>query len=190
MNAKKLRAAAEAVLFASGEPIGIKKISEVLEISESETRKVLDDLSAFLDENECGICLLRLADKYQLCTKTEYSDIVRTVIDQKKNVPLSQAALEVLAVVAYNQPITRAFVEQVRGVDCSAVITNLVQKNLLEEKGRMDLPGRPLLYGTTPEFLRCFCISSLSELPEIDKSADENSESNEDSEEVPIIDRT
>ena len=90
---------------------------------------------------------------------------MRDALELKRNTPLSQAAMEVLAVVAYNQPVTKAFVEQVRGVDCSGVIGSLVQKGLLEERGRMELPGRPLLYGTTENFLRCFGLSSIGELP-------------------------
>jgi segregation and condensation protein B len=125
------------------------------------------ELARILDDRGSGICLLRLGSKYQLCSRVEYAQQVRSVLDIKKNAPLSPAAFEVLAVVAYNQPVTKAYVEQIRGVDCSGVISTLCQKGLLEEKGRLDLPGRPLLYGTTPDFLRCFCISSLSELPEL-----------------------
>ena len=92
---------------------------------------------------------------------------VGDVLEMKKNTPLSSAAFEVLAVVAYNQPVTRSFVDQVRGVDCSGVISSLVNKGLIEEKGRLDLPGKPILYGTTPVFLRCFCLESLEDLPEL-----------------------
>ena len=102
-----------------------------------------------------------------LCSRVEYAQQVRNVLDMKKNAPLSPAAFEVLAVVAYNQPVTKAYIEQIRGVDCSGVVATLCQKGLLEEKGRLDLPGRPLLYGTTPDFLRCFCLSSLADLPEL-----------------------
>jgi len=111
------------------------------------------------------LCLLRLGNRYQLCTRTEFAQSVRQALEIKRNAPLSQAAFEVLAVVAYNQPVTKSFVEQVRGVDCSGVVNTLCQKGLLEEKGRLELPGRPLLYGTTTEFLRCFSFSSLEDLP-------------------------
>ncbi|MBR5011510.1 MAG: SMC-Scp complex subunit ScpB, partial [Clostridia bacterium] len=104
---------------------------------------------------------------YQLSTKKEYAPYIKKVFDIKRKTPLSQAALEVLAVVAYNQPVTKAFIEQVRGVDCSAVITTLTEKELIEERGRLELPGRPLLYGTTKNFLRCFGVSDLSELPQL-----------------------
>jgi len=111
------------------------------------------------------VVMQRLGDQVQLCTRTEFSEPVRTVLAMKKNTPLSGAAFEVLAVIAYNQPVTKSFVEQVRGVDCSGVIGSLTQKGLIEEKGRLELPGRPIVYGTTPAFLRCFCIESLDELP-------------------------
>ena len=106
-----------------------------------------------------------LENSAQFCTNPVYIEPVRGVLDLKRNTPLSQAAIEVLAVVAYNQPVTKAFVEQVRGVDCSGVIGSLMQKGLLEERGRLELPGRPLLYGTTDTFLRCFQLASLEELP-------------------------
>lgn len=114
---------------------------------------------------ESGIHLLLLEGSAQFTINPAFIEPVRGVLDLKRNTPLSQAALEVLAVVAYNQPVTKAFVEQVRGVDCSGVIGSLMQKELLEERGRLELPGRPLLYGTTENFLRCFQLSSLEELP-------------------------
>ena len=122
-----------------------------------------------------------------MVSKKEFDPQIRTVMDLRRNTPLSQAALEVLAVVAYNQPVTKAFVEQVRGVDCSGVIGSLTTKGLVEEKGRLELPGRPLLYGTTENFLRCFNISSLDELPPLpegdeDKESEENGEEQEKTE--------
>jgi segregation and condensation protein B len=106
----------------------------------------------------------------------DYAPQIRTVMDLRRNTPLSQAALEVLAVVAYNQPVTKAFVEQVRGVDCSGVIGSLTTKGLVEEKGRLELPGRPLLYGTTEHFLRCFNIASLDELPPLPEDGEKKEE--------------
>ncbi len=164
---EQIRAACEAILFASGEPLECARIAEALELDMDTVAGALWELARSLDERGSGICLLRLGSKYQLCSRVEYAQQVRSVLDIKKNAPLSPAAFEVLAVVAYNQPVTKAYVEQIRGVDCSGVISTLCQKGLLEEKGRLDLPGRPLLYGTTPDFLRCFCLSSLSELPEL-----------------------
>lgn len=176
MNVVEMQAAAEAMLFAAGEPLEVDRIAKVLEIDIENTEQILMNLQAQLDERNSGICLLKLGDKYQLCTKKQYADHIRDIMDMKRNSPLSQAAFEVLAVVAYNQPVTKSFVEQVRGVDCSGVMATLCQRGLLEEKGRLDLPGRPLLYGTTPEFLKCFCVSSLEELPELPEreAEDEN----------------
>ena len=165
MTFKELRAAAEAVLFASGEPIEAEKIAEALEISVEDVEKLIASIIDELNDRNSGICIIKLDDKYQMCTRLELAKYVKNALEIKKNTPLSQAAFEVLAIVAYNQPVTKSFIEQVRGVDCSGPIANLVQKSLIEEKGRLDLPGRPLLYGTTDGFLRCFCISSLSELP-------------------------
>lgn len=167
MTNEQIRAACEAILFASGEPVEAARIAEALEIEIETVTGALWELSRILDERESGICLLRLGSKYQLCSRTEYAQQVRNVLDIKKNAPLSPAAFEVLAVVAYNQPVTKAYIEQIRGVDCSGVVATLCQKGLLEEKGRLDLPGRPLLYGTTPDFLRCFCLTSLADLPEL-----------------------
>lgn len=167
MTNEQIRAACEAILFASGEPVEAARIAEALEIEIETVTAALWELSRILDERESGICLLRLGSKYQLCSRTEYAQQVRNVLDIKKNAPLSPAAFEVLAVVAYNQPVTKAYIEQIRGVDCSGVVATLCQKGLLEEKGRLDLPGRPLLYGTTPDFLRCFCLTSLADLPEL-----------------------
>lgn len=167
MKASKLQAAVEAILFASGEPVELERIAEALRIEPGVCEQIILNLSAKLDEQNSGICVLRLDNMYQLSSRTEYAEVIRDVLELRKNTPLSQAAFEVLAVVAYNQPVTKSFIEQVRGVDCSGVISTLCQKKLIEEKGRLDLPGKPLVYGTTPDFLRCFSISSLDELPAI-----------------------
>ena len=181
MTSKELMPMLEAVLFAMGEPIEIERLCVALSEDEFVLGEALKKLQEKYESDEYGICLLRLDNKYQICTKQKYADNIRSVIEVKKNAPLSQAAFEVLAIIAYNQPVTKAFVEQIRGVDCGGVISSLCQKSLIEEKGRLDLPGRPLIYGTTAEFLRCFCISSLDELPPLpDASAIENSESDED----------
>ena len=172
MKVDEMQAAVEAILFASGDPIEYEKIAEALEIEPDYALSLLMNLGAQLDERGSGICLVRMDNRFQLCTRSEYYDKVRAVLEIKKNSPLSNAAFEVLAVVAYNQPVTKSFVEQVRGVDCSGVMATLCQKGLIEEKGRLDLPGRPLLYGTTPEFLKCFSVSSLDELPELPERED------------------
>ena len=167
MKVQQLQAAAEAILFAAGEPLELARIAEALELDEEYTVKILDRLGAELDERESGLCLVRMDKQYQLCTRTQFADVIRGVLEVKKNAPLSAAAFEVLAVIAYNQPVTKSYIEQVRGVDCSSVVNTLCLRGLVEEKGRLELPGRPLLYGTTPDFLKCFCMSSLTELPEL-----------------------
>ncbi len=166
-NDKALLAAAEAILFACGEPLEGEKIASALNLELEESNELLLKLQKDLDKNNRGICLLILGGKYQLASREEFIEQIRYVLDKKRNTPLTQASLEVLAIIAYNQPVTRAFVEQVRGVDCGGVISTLTEKKLIEEKGRLDLPGRPLVYCTTVNFLRCFSISDLSQLPEI-----------------------
>lgn len=176
MNKKELISAFEAVLFASGEPMSIERFSQVLEISPDEVIEVMDALSQKLIKNSNGFELVRLENMYQLATKKEYALYIKKAFDIRRRTPLSPAALEVLAVVAYNQPVTKSFIEQVRGVDCSGVVTTLIEKGLLEERGRLELPGKPLLYGTTKNFLRSFSISDLSELPPLPKNEQENTD--------------
>lgn len=179
MTDKEIKAACEAVLFACGESVNAKRIAQALELDEKKVEPQLEALVNDYENVEHGIAVIKLNDSYLMCNKKQHGEAIRRVMDIKKNTPLSQAALEVLAVIAYNQPVTKAFIEQVRGVDCSGVIGSLTTKNLIEEKGRLELPGRPLLYGTTENFLKCFQISSLDELPELPKqqeNKDENSE--------------
>lgn len=169
MNKEQLISAMEAVLFASGDPVSIDRLSQVFEVSPEKTESIASALEKKLEENKSGVKLIRLENKYQLATRNEFAEYIKKAFDIKRKTPLSPAALEVLAVIAYNQPVTRSFVEQVRGVDCSGVITTLIEKELIEERGRLELPGKPLLYGTTDNFLRCFSISDLSELPPLPK---------------------
>ncbi len=180
MTSKELIPMLEAVLFAMGEPIEIERLCVALDLDEVVVSDVLAKIQEKYESDDFGICLLKLDNKYQICTKQKYADNIRSVIEVKKNAPLSQAAFEVLAIIAYNQPVTKAFVEQIRGVDCSGVISSLCQKSLIEERGRLDLPGRPLIYGTTAEFLRCFCISSLDELPPLPESTVQEESTDED----------
>lgn len=171
-DALRLQNALEAVVFASGEPIEIQKIAQAFAMNEDDIRDSLDRLAAFYEERKGGVVLKKLGDSYQFLSRPEYIDDIRKVLDVRRNQPLSQAAFEVLAIIAYNQPVTKSFIEQVRGVDCSGVVGTLCQRDLIEECGRLDLPGRPLLYCTTTNFLRCFCLSSLTELPELPEDND------------------
>ena len=165
MNNEKINAAIEAILFANGSSVEPSRIATALEISEGEACDRLEELKNEYQNAQRGITIIKLGKSYQMVTVKEYAPYIRTVMDLRRNTPLSQAALEVLSVIAYNQPVTKSFVEQIRGVDCSGVIGSLTAKDLIEEKGRLELPGRPLLYGTTENFLRCFNISSIEELP-------------------------
>ena len=162
----------EAVLFAGGEPVPISRLAAALELSEEKVEKTAVLLEEKLSGPQSGIELLRLGDSLQLATKKQYEEPVRTAFELRRSTPLSSAAFEVLAVVAYNQPVTKAYIEQVRGVDCSGVVSSLVLKGLIEECGRLDLPGRPILYGTTDTFLRCFGLENLSALPPLPEEED------------------
>lgn len=174
MNSNNVLASLEAMLFAAGDPVEPAKLAEVLDIDVENVIKMLGHLEADYDERGSGIRLIRVDGKYQLCTREEYSEEVRGLLEIKKNTPLSQAAFEVLAIVAYNKTVTRSFIEQIRGVDCSGPVSNLIQKGLIEEKGRLDLPGRPLVYGTTDRFLRCFSLNSLEDLPDLPEDSEKN----------------
>lgn len=171
----------EAMLFAAGDPVEASKLAEVLDIDIESVTKMLGHLGALYDERESGLMLIKIDSKYQLCTREKHSEEVRKLLEIKKNTPLSNAAFEVLAIIAYNKTVTRSFVEQVRGVDCSGPISSLVQKGLIEEKGRLDLPGRPLIYGTTDRFLRCFSLNSLDDLPELPKTEEVENIAKDDS---------
>jgi segregation and condensation protein B len=167
----------ELVRFAPlGDPVEIKRLSEALEIPESAVQTQLDILTDEYASMDRGITIIRLNDSYQMVSVKQFAPQVRKAMDLRRNIPLSQAAMEVLAVIAYNQPVTKSFVEQVRGVDCSGVIGSLTTKDLIEEKGRLELPGRPLLYGTTEHFLRCFNVSSLEELPPLPETEEPSAE--------------
>lgn len=155
------------ILFAVGDAVSINFLADVTELSPKEVSEGLKLLEDNLKNEESGIYLCRMEDKVCLATKDKNANYVKKALQGRKNSPLSNAALEVLAIIAYNQPTTKAFVEQVRGVESSQVVANLLAKELIEEKGRLDAPGKPILYATTPEFLRCFKIKSLSELPQL-----------------------
>lgn len=167
MDFNFMTGALEAILFASGEPIEAEKLAQTLETDTATLITVIDGLNEYYNDNQRGFEIVKLENSYQMTTRAFYSEITRRALDHRRNTPLSNAALEILAVVAYNQPVTKGYVEQIRGVDCFYGINSLIEKGLIEERGRLDAPGRPRLYGTTPDFLRCFGISSLDELPRL-----------------------
>lgn len=173
---KEIYSAIESVLFANGSPLSAEKIADAIGIEKDVVTKLIDTLIDRYIEEKRGIRIIKFEnDRYQMCSNPDNAQYVRNIMAIRKNVPLSSASMEVLAVIAYNQPVTKAFVEQIRGVDCSGIIANLISKELIEEKGRLELPGRPLIYGTTDNFLRCFNISSVDELPSVPQKDDDKS---------------
>lgn len=167
MNQKTIRAAVEAMLFAYAEPIGADKLAQALQLPLTSVEPALEELRARYTREDSGLCLLHLNTHWQLATKADFAEPVRRVLDSRRSVPLGPAAMETLTVIAYNQPVSRAFIEQVRGVDSSSSVSGLLEKGLIEEAGRLDLPGRPVAFRTTDVFLRCFGLSSLEDLPPI-----------------------
>ena len=159
-----IKRAIEAILFAAGYPVKYEKLSEVIGLSQRDIRGLVESMVSEYDGR--GIQLLIYPDTCQLTTKEVFAPYIREALGIKRGGNLSASSLEVLAVVAYNQPVTRAYVDTVRGVDSSYAVTSLLDKNLIEAVGRLDAPGRPMLYGTTDKFLRVFGLSSLADLPE------------------------
>ena len=164
---KNIEGAIEAILYAAGYPVKYEKIAEVLGLDVRNTKKLIEHMSEeFNRENtKRGISLLMFDDTCQFCTKEQYAPYIREALGIRRGGNLSASSMEVLAIVAYNQPITRSFVDQVRGVDSSYAMNSLIDKGLIEACGRLDAPGRPMLYATTEKFLRVFGLLSLSELP-------------------------
>lgn len=167
MEIKELRGAIEAILFACGDAVAVDRLAAVLEITTDEVEYICRDLADRLTDSESGLQLVKTDDRYQLCTVEKFAPQIREMLDLRRNTPLSNAAMEVLAVIAYNEPVTKNFIERVRGVDCSGVVSSLVNKGLIEEAGRLEVPGRPMLYKTSLQFLRCFGMESLSQLPKL-----------------------
>lgn len=165
LEMKELQSAVEAILFASGEAVHIDRICLALELDKLSVEELLHGLSDYYAFERRGIRLVRMEDKWQLCSAPEYADMIRKAFEVRKPAKLSQPALEVLAIIAYHQPTTRAQVDQIRGVDSSYTMTLLLERDLIEECGRLQVPGRPRLYRTTDNFLRSFHLSSLKDLP-------------------------
>ena len=167
MDLREVEAAMEGILFASGEPLGIDRICLALDLDRPTAEQVLQKLGDHYAYERRGIRLVRMEDSYQLCSAPDYADVIRKAFEIRKTAKLSQPALEVLTIVAYYQPTTRAYVDQVRGVDSSYTMGLLLERGLIEEAGRLQVPGRPRLYRTTKKFLRDFHLDSLQELPEM-----------------------
>ena len=164
---KEIEAAVEGILFASGEPVHIDRICLAAELDRPTAELVLQKLMDYYSFERRGMRLLRLEDSWQLCSAPEYADVIRRAFEIRKPAKLSQPALEVLTIIAYYQPTTRAYVDQIRGVDSSYTVGLLLDRHLIEECGRLQVPGRPRLYRTTKAFLRAFHLNSLEDLPEM-----------------------
>ena len=167
LDLRGVEAAVEAILFAAGEPLPIERICLALDLDRPTAEQVLQKLGDHYAYERRGIRLVRMEDSYQLCSSPDYADLIRKAFEIRKTARLSQPALEVLTIVAYYQPTTRAYVDQVRGVDSSYTVGLLLERGFIEECGRLQVPGRPRLYRTTKKFLRDFHLSSLEELPEM-----------------------
>ena len=167
LEMKEVEAAIEGILFASGEPVAIDRICMATDMDRPTVELVLQKLADYYAYERRGMRLQKMDDSYQLCSAPEYGDIIRRAFEVRKPAKLSQPALEVLTIIAYYQPTTRAYVDQIRGVDSSYTVGLLLDRHLIEECGRLQVPGRPRLYRTTKEFLRVFHLSSLEELPEM-----------------------
>jgi len=174
MELKQAESIIEAVLFAAGDAVDVEKISDILDIDIKSTRALVTALADKYDREMRGIQIIRLEDSYQMCTRRDYQEYISKLVEPRRSQSLSNAAMEVLAIVAYKQPVTRAVIEQIRGVSCDTLVNKLLEKNFIEEVGRLDTPGRPMLFGTTEEFLRCFGIESLAELPEFEEENPED----------------
>ncbi len=170
----ELEARLEAVLFASGDAVGVDRLSEALGVSTDLIYATAESLSNQYDFGHRGIILVRLENRLQLASRPDFAEDIRRATENRRPPSLGPAALEVLTIVAYRQPVTRAFVEQLRGVDSGGTVNSLAEKGLIEEAGRLDVPGRPILYRTTEAFLRAFAISSLDELPALPALQTEN----------------
>lgn len=167
LEMKEVEAAIEGILFASGEPVAVDRICMALDMDRPTVELVLQRLADYYSYERRGMRLLKMEDSYQLCSAPEYGDMIRRAFEVRKPAKLSQPALEVLTIIAYYQPTTRAYVDQIRGVDSAYTVGLLLDRHLIEECGRLQVPGRPRLYRTTQAFLRAFHLQSLDGLPEM-----------------------
>lgn len=168
METEEIGRAIEAILFAAGDPVGAQRMAQAIGVGVDQVEAALKTLMDAYSFQRRGMRIIQLEDAYQMVSAQDMSDVITRALETRKPPKLSASALETLTVIAYYQPTTKAFVEQIRGVDSSYTISALLNKKLIEEQGRLSVPGRPILYGTTPDFLRTFGISSLDDLPEVD----------------------
>jgi segregation and condensation protein B len=182
-----LKYAIEGILFAAGEPVKASKLAVVLETDIEKIYEAVDELKVEYNSQHRGFNIIDIMDGYQICSRPEYYQYIQEILGEQRNQPLSNAAMEALAIIAYKQPITRGQIEHIRGVNSDGCVNRLYERGLIDEAGRLDAPGRPILYVTTPTFLRCFGLKSPKDLPPINFKQlhidDIDDESNEQSEE-------
>ncbi len=164
---KNLKYAIESILFAAGDAVKTAKLAVVLETTVDEIDKAVAELRDEYNENKRGFAIIEISDGYQICSRPDYYNYIRDILGEQRNQPLSNAAMEALAIIAYKQPVTRGMIEKVRGVNSDGCVSRLYERGLIDEAGRLDAPGRPVLYKTTDTFLRCFGLRTPKDLPPI-----------------------
>ena len=169
-----LKYAIEGILFAAGEPVKTARLALALDVDIEKVEEAVSDLRDEYNNQHRGFTIIDIDEGYQICSRPEYYTYIQEILGEQRRQALSNAAMETLAIIAYKQPITRTGIEYIRGVNSDGSVNRLVERNLVEEVGRMDAPGRPILYGTTLNFLRCFGIATLDDLPEVDLSNIDN----------------
>ena len=162
-----IKYAIEGILFAAGEPVKAAKLAVVLDTDIETVKKAVDELKSEYNEDKRGFNIIDIMDGYQICSRPEYYAYIQEILGEQRNQPLSNAAMEALAIIAYKQPITRGQIEHIRGVNSDGCVNRLYERGLIDEAGRLDAPGRPILYVTTDTFLRCFGLTSPDELPPV-----------------------
>lgn len=178
MEIHDIEAVIEGILFAAGEPVDLNRVAAVLNMEYAEVSMAIDRIAYNLDKPGSGIRLIRLDSSAQLCSAPEYADVIRTVLEERKPPKLSKSCLEALAIVAYYQPVTKAVIEQIRGVDSDYTVKVLQDRGFIEQQGRLAVPGRPVLYGTTKDFLRVFGLNSIDQLPKLPENEKKNGPEN------------
>lgn len=171
MRREEIKHIIEAVMFAYGDPISIKELNYIIneDLSSKEIEYMLNSLIEEYSENNRGIQIIKLEDKYQMCTNKDYADFIKKILEPKKKKSLSQATLETLTIIAYKQPITKVEIEDIRGVKCDKVLQTLLENELIREAGRLNKIGKPIIYRTTNEFLKLLNIEKLEDLPQLDE---------------------
>lgn len=175
-----IKSAIESMLFVSGEPLALRELSNNLELKEKNVEEILSEMANEYEDKSRGIRLISINGAYQLVTKSENSDFVQKLLKKNKKHSLSQASIESLAIIAYKQPITRIDIDEIRGVKSESAIARLIERGLIKDIGRLEVPGRPILYGTTDKFLRQFGLKTIKELPSLDLYSDEETQSSID----------